>query len=74
MLLYHPPEVELDLVGIHHYQSGLKNITLVRPLDAGASPSAVVAMVAVGAGVKQVVVVVVPLVLAMRQCYCYQRR
>lgn len=66
-----PPEVELDLVGIPHYQSGLKNLELSRLLDSVAVPVVVAIVVAVGVVVMQAVVV--PLVLAVRRCYCYQR-
>jgi hypothetical protein len=69
-MMYDPLEVELDLVGIHHYQSGLKNLELSRLFDSVAIPVAV-AIVAVGVLIVQVIA---PLVLAMRQYYCYQRR
>ena len=75
MLLYHPPGLELDLVGIHQYQSGLKRVGLSRLFDSVAVPPAAVVVVAIVAVVVVgVVVVVVPLVLAMRQCYYCQRR
>jgi hypothetical protein len=66
--MYHPPGLELDLVGIHQYQSGLKRVGLSRLFDSVAVPPAAVVVVAI------VAVVVVPLVLAMRQGYYCQRR
>src|SRR5918993_39414 len=74
MLLYHPPGLELDLVGIRQYQSGLKHVGLSRLFDSVAVPPAAVVVAIVAVVVVGVVVVVVPLVLAMRQCYYYCQR